>query len=62
MLNKNGILASLLQSIRQKATSEFCQMLRDIADELESDLESEPLEEMVDDSMALEFDAIWQDR
>ena len=29
---------------------------------LESDLESEPLEEMVDDSITLEFDAIWQDR
>lgn len=62
MLDKNGILASLLQSIRQKATSEFCQMLRDIADELESDLESEPLEEMVDDSITLEFDALWADR
>lgn len=62
MLDKNGILAGLLKSMRQQATANFCQMLRDIADELECDLESEPLEEMVDDSITLEFDAVWQDR
>lgn len=60
MIDKNGILASLLQSMRQRATSEFCQMLRDIADEL--DVESEPLEEMQEDSILLEFDAVWSDR
>ena len=62
MLDKNGILSDLLKSMRQQATANFCQLLRDIADDLESDLESEPLEEMVDDSMALEFDQVWNDR
>ena len=62
MFDKNGILSDLLKSMRQQATANFCQLLRDIADDLESDLESEPLEEMVDDSITLEFDAIWQDR
>lgn len=60
MLDKNGILFDLLKSMRQKATSEFCQMLRDIAGELE--VESEPLEEMQEDSILLEFDAVWADR
>lgn len=60
MLDKNGILASLLKTMRQQATANFCQLLRDIADELECD--SEPLEEMVNDSIMLEFDAMWQDR
>jgi len=60
VIDKNGILASLLQSMRQKAASEVCQMLRDIADELECD--SEPLEEMQEDSLMLEFDAVWMDR
>lgn len=60
MLDKNGILSDLLKSMRQQATANFCQLLRDIADDLEA--ESEPLEEMVDDSIAFEFDAMWQDR
>ena len=60
MLDKNRILASMLQSMRQKAASEVCQMLRDIAGEL--DVESEPLEEMQEDSILLEFEALWADR
>lgn len=60
MIDKNGILVSLLQSMRQKATLEVCQMLRDIADELEC--ESEPIETMQEDSIMLEFDAVWLDR
>lgn len=60
MHDKNGILAPLLRTLRQKATSEVCQMLRDIADELE--VESEPLETMQEDSILLEFDALWADR
>lgn len=60
MLDKNGVLPGLLRTLRQRATSEFCQMLRDIADEL--DVESEPLEEMQEDSIMLEFDAVWSDR
>jgi len=61
MLDKNGTLASLLQSMRQQATANFCQLLRDIAAELE--VESEPLEEYGrEDSILLEFDAVWLDR
>lgn len=61
MHDKNGILATLLQSMRQQATANFCQMLRDIADELE--VESEPFEEYgQEDSIMLEFDAVWADR
>lgn len=60
MLDKTGILASLLQSMRQKATSEFCQMLRDIADEMEC--ESEPFEEYAQEEAPEGFDAAWTDR
>ena len=60
MLDKKGVLSDLLRALRQKAASEVCQMLRDIADELECD--SEPLEEMQEDSIMLEFDAVWADR
>lgn len=60
MLDKNGVLLDLLRTLRQRAASEVCQMLRDIADELEC--ESEPLEEMQEDSILLEFDAVWADR
>lgn len=60
MLDKNGILVSLRQSLRQRAASEVCQMLRDIADELE--VESEPLEEMQEDNIMVEFEALWADR
>ena len=60
MLDKNGILASLLQSMRQRATSEVCQMLRDIADEI--DVESEPLEAYGREEELEGFDAVWLDR
>lgn len=60
MIDKNGILASLLQSIRQKATQDFIYLLESIADELECD--SEPLETMQEDSILIEFDAVWLDR
>ena len=62
MIDKNGVLSDLLRALRQKAASEVCQMLRDIADDLESDLESEPLETMQEDSILLEFETIWADR
>lgn len=54
------ILYPLLKQLRQQATANFCQLLRDIADDLEA--ESDSIDEMVDDSIAFEFDAIWQDR
>lgn len=54
------ILYPLLKTMRQQATANFCQLLRDIADDLE--VESEPFEEMQEDSIMLEFDAMWQDR
>jgi len=61
MLDKNGILSDLLKSMRQQATANFCQLLQDIASELEC--ESEPLEEYrQEDSILLEFDAVWLDR
>lgn len=60
MLDKNEVLSDLLRTLRRRAASEVCQMLRDIADELE--VKSEPLEEMQEDSILLEFDAIWVDR
>lgn len=60
MLDKNGILASMLQSMRQKATQDFIGLLESIAGEIE--VESEPLEEMQEDSILLEFDAVWLDR
>lgn len=60
MIDKNGVLLDLLRPLRQRAASEVCQMLRDIADEI--DVESEPLETMQDDSIVLEFDAVWIDR
>ena len=60
MIDKKGILASLLQSMRQKASQDFIGLLESIAGELEVD--SEPLEEMQEDSIMLEFDAVWMDR
>lgn len=60
MLDKNGILVSLLQSMRQKATQDFICLLESIAGELE--VESEPLETMQEDSIMVEFDAVWFDR
>lgn len=60
MLDKNGILATLLQSMRQKAASEVCQLLRDIADELEC--ESEPFEEYGQEYEPEGFYAVWMDR
>ncbi len=60
MIDKNGILASLLSTMRQKASQDFIGLLESIAGELEVD--SEPLEEMQEDSILLEFDAVWADR
>lgn len=60
MHDKNGILATLLQSMRQKAASEVCQLLRDIADELEC--ESEPFEEYWQEDEPEGFYAVWMDR
>lgn len=60
MLDKNGVLPGLLRTLRQKAASEVCQMLRDIASELEC--ESEPLEEYGQADEPEGFEALWADR
>lgn len=60
MLDKNGVLSDLLRALRQKATQDFICLIESIAGELE--VESEPLEEMQEDSILLEFDAVWVDR
>lgn len=60
MLDKKGVLSDLLRALRQKAASEVCQMLREIADELEA--ESEPLEEYQEEIEPEGFAEIWADR
>lgn len=58
MLDDNGVLSGLLRAMRQQATANFCQLLRDIAD----DLESEPLEEYQAETEPEGFAEIWADR
>ncbi len=53
-------LASLLRDIRQHNTAETCQLLRDIADELETGFAES--EQCPDESMAMEFNSMWEDR
>ena len=60
MLDKNGVLSGLLRALRQKAALEVCQMLRDIAAELEA--EKEPLEEYGQEEEPEGFAEIWADR
>lgn len=54
------ILLPILKQMRQQAVASFTQMLRDLADELES--EPEPLEEYQDNSLAADFDSVYTDR
>lgn len=60
MLDKNGILASLLKTMRQSAADQFCAMLREIADTIEA--ESEPLEEYGQEEEPEGFAEMWADR
>lgn len=60
MLDKNGTLASLLQSMRQKATQDFICLIESIAGEL--DVESEPFEEYQAETEPEGFEALWADR
>lgn len=60
MLDDNGVLSDLLRALRRRAASEVCQLLRDIADELE--VESEPFEEYGQEDEPEGFYAVWMDR
>lgn len=59
-MDYQNTLKSLLSTMRQTAANQFCAMLREIADSIEA--ESEPLETMQEDSIMVEFNAVWFDR
>lgn len=54
------ILLPILRQMRQQSAASFAQMLRDIADELET--EPEEIEDYQDNSLVAEFDSVYTDR